>query len=140
MMYRTRRHNILGNWNDFDGLFKEFDRFFAPSRQHCSDSNVKTVDENHATLTLALPGVDPKDIEVQVNENIVTITAESNPQEVDAKLLLDEISRTSTRRSYRVAFRPDPKKVKATSKNGILTVELERAAADKPKKIKVLAA
>ena len=139
-MYRTHTHSILGNWNEFDSIFKEFDRFFAPSPRQCADSNVKAVDENHATLTLALPGVDPKDIEVQVNENIVTITAESHPAEVDAKLLLDEITRTKTHKSYRVAFRPDPKKVKATSKAGMLTIELERAAADKPKKINVLAA
>ena len=139
-MYSTITRNLFNNWPEFDTLFRNLDRSFQPLRESRLDCNKQMVDDNHATLTLALPGVDPKSIEVQINENTVTITAEPSASEIDAKLLLDEITRTPTRRSYRLAFRPDPKKVKATSKDGILTVELERAAKDKPRTIKVQAA
>ena len=89
-MYRTLTRNRTHNWHGFDSLFKEFERHFAPLRAQTTGHSVQSTDDNHATITLALPGVDPKDIEVQVNDNVVTISAEAHLADAEGKLLLDE--------------------------------------------------
>ena len=133
--------NQLFNWNEFDELFKHLDRNFGLIDNRDRDANIQT-DDNGATLRLEVPGVTPHDIEVNVEDNEVHITAKSETPELGEgeRYMMHEFGSRDLDRRFKLPFAVDAKKVKASCVNGVLTLEVPRAASAKPKKIKVLAA
>ncbi len=132
------------NWRGFNGLFGEFNRLFnhvAEGRAGYPRLNVWT-NEDGAELAVELPGMAPEDVELSVHGNEITIRGEKAAPEAEegetwhrSERLNGAFSRTVT-----LPFQVDAKNVSAEGKNGILTVKVARAAADKPEKIKVIAA
>jgi HSP20 family protein len=87
------------------------------------------------TLTVELPGVEEKDIEVALSGNQLTIKGEKKSEQEDKK---DEQGRVFHRveRSYgafqrtmTVPFDVEPDKVSAQFKDGVLTITLPKPAA-----------
>ncbi len=90
-----------------------------------------------------VPGVDPKDIEVTLDNGTLTIRGERKLETKD-----EDESRNFRRveRLYGTFYRrfslpdtADPEKVKATGKHGVLEVVIPKQAAVQPKRIKVAA-
>lgn len=133
--------NQLFNGNEFDELFKQMDRSFGLISNFNPLANVHT-DEDGAKLHLEVPGIAPEDIEVNIQENEVHVTAKSKASELGEgeRYLMHEFGNRSFERRFKLPFAVDAKKVKANCTNGVLTLEIPRAASAKPKKIKVLAA
>ena len=132
------------NWRGLDEMFGEFNRLFnhvTEGRAGYPRLNVWTNDDG-AELAVELPGVAPEDVELSARGNEITIRGEKPAPEAEegetwhrSERLNGSFSRTVT-----LPFQVDAEKVSAESKNGILTVKVARAAADKPKKIKVIPA
>ncbi|HPD31373.1 MAG TPA: Hsp20/alpha crystallin family protein [Phycisphaerae bacterium] len=95
--------------------------------------------ENDVTLTAELPGVDPKDVEISVSDNMLTISGEKKQEKEEKKRNYHYVERSfgSFRRSIQLPSSVDPNKVDATYRNGVLTVTLQKRPDAKPKRIAV---
>lgn len=95
--------------------------------------------ENEVTVTAELPGVDPKDVEISVSDNLLTIRGEKKQEKEDKRRNYHYIERSygSFHRSIQLPSTADPGRVEAEYKNGVLTVTLQKRPEAKPKKIAV---
>ena len=98
---------------------------------------------NDIKLKAELPGMDEKDIEVQLTDRMLTISGEKKEEheegEKGSNYYLSERRYGSFKRSISVPEGIDPDKVEATFNKGVLTVTLQKTpeARKKPKKIEV---
>jgi HSP20 family protein len=118
---------------------------FSPDRTRMNQAfpamNAWT-NENEEIVTAEIPGVEPKEIEITVNNDVLTITGERKAVDSSEDIRYHRRERVNGKfsRSIQLAFPVDPEKVNASIENGILTVVLPRAEADKPRKISVKSA
>lgn len=90
------------------------------------------------TLRFDLPGVDPSKVDVTVEGNILTVTAESSVDEDEGVTwLLRERPAGSHQREVRLGERLDPSAVDANFDNGVLTVTIPMREEAKPHKVSV---
>ena len=134
--------NTLARLNSFDNLFDLF--FEKPSFSHSPKALVPALNahetEKEISLELELPGFNKSDIEVSVENDLLTITAKksSEKEEKDKKWLKREISRGHYQRRITLPENVDVEKISAESKDGILTVSIPKVeVVDKVKKISV---
>ncbi|NLE67656.1 MAG: Hsp20/alpha crystallin family protein [Lentisphaerae bacterium] len=94
-----------------------------------------------AVLKAEIPGVDPADIAVSVQDEQVDISGERKQDPVSDEMVCHRAERGFGKfaRSFTLPFAVEKDKVSAGYKNGVLMVTLPRAEAAKPKQIKVLA-
>jgi HSP20 family protein len=131
-----------------DRLRREMNRLFAdwPARANWGLAptfpamNVWT-DEDSAILTAELPGVSIDDIDISVEKDTLTLYGKRQPEELEEGATYHRRERRTGnfQRAFRLGFQVDADKVQAELKNGILSVLLPRAEADKPKKIAIKA-
>jgi HSP20 family protein len=90
-------------------------------------------------VTVELPGVDPKEVNIQVTGNVLTVSGECKQEKEEKKRDYHSMERSfgSFRRSVQLPSTVDADKVDATFKNGVLTVKLSKHAETKPKRITV---
>lgn len=106
------------------------DDFFTPvtrSNQVVPAVNVKENEKNF-TLELAVPGIDKKDLKIDINEDILTISSEMNSEneEENNGYKRKEFSYSSFNRSFYIPENVTREKIAATYKDGILSVELPK--------------
>lgn len=94
---------------------------------------------NDIVLTAEVPGVDPKSIDVSVQNSKLTFsgTIATHEKKENEYYIRGERRCGSFRRELELPFRIDSAKVDAKYKNGILTLTIPRAEEDKIKKIAV---
>ena len=95
--------------------------------------------ENELVLKADLPGVSEKDIDVRVENNMLTVRGE---RQFETKVKEDNylrIERTygSFSRSFGLPNTVNTEAISAEYKNGVLTVQLPKRAESKPKQVKV---
>jgi HSP20 family protein len=95
--------------------------------------------DNDVTVSAELPGVDPKDVDISVSGNTLTIHGEKKEEKEDKKKDYHYVERSygSFHRSVQLPSSVDPNKVDATYKNGVLTVTLAKHAEARPRRITV---
>jgi HSP20 family protein len=97
--------------------------------------------ENSVVVTGELPGETPDDVTINLQEDVLTLEGARRPKpEQDVNWQRSERAYGSFSSAVQLPFRVDPDKVQARFSNGILEIELERLAADRPKKIEIRAA
>jgi len=130
----------------FDGvnqLKREMNRLFnnyAPDAYRPYPAvNIWSKDDE-VMITAELPGFDPSGIDVSVQGLQLTIQGERKANEMSAGVVCHRRERGSGGfvRTIRLPYEADESKVKATFKNGVLSIAVPRAEQSKPKKIKVL--
>jgi HSP20 family protein len=86
-----------------------------------------------------LPGIDPKDIDISVNEGVLTIKGEKRQEkeEKEEGYHLVERSYGSFTRSIRLPREIQNEKINASYKNGILKITLPKSEEAKKKEIKI---
>ena len=86
-----------------------------------------------------MPGVDPKDVEISVIGDELTLRGKINAQEAPATEILLRRERPAGEfvRTLQLPFRANTGAVKATCKNGILRISVPRSEEEKPRKIAV---
>ncbi len=140
-----RRYSPLSIWREMDRLQREMDRLFeefAPRRLRTAPGfpamNV-WADEESVIVTAELPGLDSKDIQLDVLDGTLTLRGERKPDELPegARVHRQERGYGKFARTLELPFKVDVDKVKATFKNGVLQVTLPRAEEDRPKKIAI---
>ena len=98
--------------------------------------------EGELTVNLDLPGVDPNNVEVSVENNVLTIRGERKFEEKQDKENYHRVERSygSFARSFTLSTRVDSDKIRANYNAGVLTITLPKAEAAKPKKIQIATA
>jgi len=91
---------------------------------------------------LEVPGMDPKDLDISVTGDVLTISGEKKREreEKEQNYHLVERSYGKFSRSVRLPSTVDPDRVEASYKDGILTITLDKTEQAKIKKIEVKAA
>jgi HSP20 family protein len=85
--------------------------------------------DNEIRLKVEMPGVDPKDVEVDVDEDgVLTIRGEKKVEHRDERenAHIAERAFGVFQRSLRLPFKVDPNQVQARFENGVLTVVLPK--------------
>lgn len=103
---------------------------------------VSRVEENDDafTLTVELPGVGEKDIELTLENRTLSITAENTVQNVkEHTLVLNEIPEVRYRTAFDLPERVDTAGVKAAHRNGLLILTLPKREEVKPRRIAIAA-
>lgn len=123
-------------WLDTDNFFN--DDFFIKEDSRPA-MNIKE-NEDHFNIELAAPGFDKKDFEVTLDDHILQVSAEKQVEkkEEENNYTRKEFSYNSFRRSLQLPTTVDEvKEVKASYKNGILNLELQKKEGAKttPKKM-----
>jgi HSP20 family protein len=87
--------------------------------------------EKEVKICAELPGVDEKDVQIELDEDVLTIRGEKKAEEErkDENYHVMERSYGSFARSIRLPFDIDPDQVRASFENGVLTVVLPKQAA-----------
>jgi HSP20 family protein len=98
--------------------------------------------ENDAVVTAELPGIESGDIDISVHGDALTLRGSRKPVELkeNETFYRSERMRGEFSRTLKLPFRIDAEKVSATFNKGVLSIQVPRAEADKPRKISVKAA
>ena len=119
--------NWKSNNNVFD-IFDNFDRYFnnivQDNYRYTTPSvNISDNDKKYS-LSLDMPGVNKKDIEITVDDGVMTIKAERKIE--DNQALYSESSPLNYARSFYVPEDGDHTKIKANSNDGVLLIEIPK--------------
>lgn len=143
--------NSITRWDpfrNFSAFQDQFNRMVESSLKASPDNSALTtwapaVDiyetENDLVLKADLPEVAEKDIDIRVENNMLTIRGERKFEESvkEDNYLRVERAYGSFSRSFSLPTTVDTESIKANYKNGVLTVELPKRAESKPKQVKI---
>ncbi|MFW0072585.1 MAG: Hsp20/alpha crystallin family protein [Coxiella-like endosymbiont] len=94
---------------------------------------------SHYLICADVPGVDPKEIEVSMENNVLTIKGEkeTKAEEKDENYLRVERTKGSFMRWFSLPESVDPEHIKAKSKYGVLEITVPKATMSTSKKIEI---
>lgn len=92
--------------------------------------------EEGLTLVADLPGLEKDDLNVDIDKGVLTIQG-ATKLEAAGNRLFDEFSVAGYYRQFRLPEGIDPDRTAAELKDGVLTLNLPKAEAAKPKKIAI---
>lgn len=98
--------------------------------------------EEAVVVTAELPGIEPADIDISVQDNVLTLSGARREPEVTegARWHRNERGHGRFTRTVRLPFSASDDKVEARMANGVLRIVVGRPEQDKPKKIEIQAA
>jgi HSP20 family protein len=89
-------------------------------------------------VRMDVPGVDRSTLDVTVDDNAVTVSAERHARrEEDAELLISERPQGSFTRRFTLGTVVDSSRIDATYEDGVLTLTIPVSEAAKPRRIEV---
>jgi HSP20 family protein len=96
-------------------------------------------DEHNLVLKMEIPGINDEDLNVSLENNMLTVTGERKFEKEEKEENFHRIERRygSFTRTFRLPNTVDPEKVEAAYDKGILKLTLAKRAEAKPKQIKV---
>src|SRR5580698_7420333 len=141
----------LNRWEPFRGaatLQQQLNRLFGNVLERSAEESNLTAwapavdiyeNEHELVVKADLPDVDPKDLDIRVENNILTIRGERKfeKQVNDSNYLRIERSYGSFARSFQLANTVNSEAIKADYQNGVLTLHIPKREEAKPKQIKV---
>jgi len=135
--------SVAAPWqDDFQRIVQQF---FGDADASLSGvfSPVLDVEENDEgfTLHVELPGVAPTDVDVSIEDSVLTIAGQRDFYSEKNAEGFRRIERRFGRfhRAVRLPDRVDPDNISATYKDGLLTVTVPKAESAKPRRIEVAA-
>ena len=126
-------------------LFRDFDRaldsFFVDTPVWNSRTPAVDVreEEGRYVLEAELPGLGEKDVEVKVEENLLTLSSAKSGEKEEKKdgYLMRERCSASFQRSFVLPGDVDRENIHARFRNGLLVLELNKKPEVKPKSIEI---
>lgn len=151
-MAENRQERAVEAWSPFrdlgfGGLGRVFDelmagRPFAAAGGRWSPALDVSENEKSWILTVELPGARREDVSVEVHEDLLTIRGEKRceREEKEEKRHYVERCYGSFTRSLRLPANVDPDGIRASFRDGVLTVEVPKTETQKPRTIDIKAA
>jgi len=95
--------------------------------------------ENEIVLKADVPAIDPNQIDIQVQNQTLTIKGERQFEKADNTKSIHRVERNygTFARSFTVPTTVDTERVAADYKNGVLTISLPKKEAAKPRQVKI---
>src|ERR1700720_2637918 len=143
---------VLTRWEpfrEFSTLQDRMNRLFRETQGNSQDESLTTSgfapavdvyeDEHNVTLKIEVPGIDEKDIDVRVENNILTVHGERKIEKEEKEENYRRIERQygSFSRTFTLPNTVDTESVSADYEKGVLKIKLAKKAEAKPKQIKV---
>jgi HSP20 family protein len=128
---------------DIRSFVDNFDRFFTRMVERPSGSRLLPIDvvetADKWVLRAAVPGVSPEELDINIENNVLTIRGESRLSEEfqDSKVYRQELAYGVFTRSIRLPNSVDVDQVEADFTNGMVTISLPKVVEVKPVPIKV---
>ena len=96
-------------------------------------------DDQNIVVQAELPGVTENDVEIRLENNVLTINGERRLEHEDRKQNVHRIERGYGRftRSFTLPAVVEPERVQANFDNGLLTITIPRREESKPRQIKI---
>lgn len=133
-------HN-LRTWNSFDRIFRDFFNDYEEESRSVNWTPATDINESDDsfTVTADLPGIDKKDVQISVKDNVLTISGERKLGEATDSDNYHRRERLagSFKRCFRLPEIVNENKISAKFKNGILAIDLPKAEEVKPKEIEI---
>lgn len=137
--YKEPVFSLSNVFDDFLG-----DGFFFNSGREVSRHKWPNVDivenDNNYTIEADLPGLEKKDITINVENGVLTISGEKNKDKKERKkgrYYYYERSYGSFCRTFALPENIDEKNIQANYKNGLLSLTIKKTEKAKPKAIEV---
>jgi HSP20 family protein len=123
---------------DMNRLFSQYSSAQLRTAPDYPAINIWTNEEG-LFVSAEMPGVRVEDIDINVNNNILTINGRRSPDEAPENAHFHRRERSSGEfsRTIELPYAVDAGKVEATFKDGILNITLPKTEAEKPKKIAI---
>ena len=127
MLARINRNYVPAYWDDFFN-----DKFFNQVKgTTCSGSNPAvnvSEDDRGYTIEVAAPGIDRKDFNLEIDNDVLTISTVKNESQEENKpnFLRREFNYESFKRSFQLPESVDQEQIKATHEAGILKLTLPK--------------
>ena len=124
----------------FDDMFDQFESMLGNGGMTMQSNyppyNIRKTGKDNYSIEVALAGFNKKDVEVEFEDNILTVKTKqlnkSEDQNVDGEIIHKGISQRQFARSFTIA--DDVKVNGAELKDGLLTIACERVLPDHKKK------
>ena len=137
--------NMFGSLQrEIDRLFDDFTRslgMFGAQGLNLVPSIDVTENEKEIDISVELPGLERKDVDISIEDDVLTIRGE---KKVESEQKDDKKNVHLAERSYGVFYRVlqlppgvEPSSIKATMANGVLKVTIPKPAKSEAKKIEV---
>ncbi|MGH9377915.1 MAG: Hsp20/alpha crystallin family protein [Terriglobia bacterium] len=133
----------MTNPDHFNQFFNEALSNFANGEQLSSKAWTPAVDvyetDHSLVLKTELPGLDPKDIEVRIENGTLYLTGERKQESEVKEENYHRIERSygTFLRTFKLPNSVDAENVKAEYKDGVLTLTLAKREEAKPKTVKI---
>ncbi len=139
----TRRRPVLSLYDDMNGLFNQLwsRPFFGDAVLRNTWSPAFDIREikDQVIFEAELPGLSKKDIDISLQDSVLTISGERDEREVteDETVHRSELRYGKFIRSFTLPTQVDEDKVEAKYHNGILNITLTKVVPEEPEKKKI---
>ena len=121
--------------------FREIDRVFSQAFDSSRQVSMPMDAYRHGdsfVVHLDLPGVDPSSIDVSIEQNVLTVSAERHWESVDGdQIVAKERRQGSFSRQLFLGNALNADKIHASYENGVLTLTIPVAERAKPRKVEI---
>src|SRR5437016_11940364 len=143
---------VITRWDpfpEFSTLQDRMNRLFRESHGPEGEESLSTStfappvdvyeDDHNVVLTIEVPGIDEKDIDVRIENNTLTVHGERKMEKEEKEENFRRVERQygSFTRSFTLPTAVDTGQVSADYDKGVLKINLAKKAEAKPKQIKV---
>lgn len=118
--------------------FSRFDWEWPELSPHAMRVDVQNQDDRYL-LEAEIPGVSEDDVDINVEDNMLTVSVEQKKEEEDEKkqYMVRERLHRSLKRSFTLPKDADRETITASFKRGILTLDIPKSEDAKPRKITI---
>jgi HSP20 family protein len=141
MLARINRRFVPAYWDDFFN-----DNFFSNGHNYSAEGSAPAVnvaeDEKQYRIEVAIPGLNRKDVQIDLEDDVLTISSEhrENKEEKKDNYMRREFRQSAFKRSFQLPESVDQSKIEASHDAGILTIQLpkrEEVLQKAPKQIEI---
>ena len=140
--------NRIPMWSSISDFDEMFERAFQnpwslmtetrPVTRELFQANVEVEETDSAyLLSVDLPGIRKEDIQIDLNERVLTVSGERKREGVSINGKTSERHYGKFQRSFTLPSTIDASKVEANLENGVLTIVLAKSEATKPRSIQI---
>jgi HSP20 family protein len=143
LLQRITDRDVLGSLSDMHRLQQQLNRFLtlgsiSTAAHEFPPINVWTSEEG-AIVRTEIAGVNPEDVDISLVNDTLTIKGERRPDSMEEGETCHRQERGFGQfaRTVKLPFSVEPDAVQADFRDGVLRIDLPRAAVEKPRKISV---
>ena len=126
----VRQNSNLSPWANFDEFFKDAEMLFKPSLFYADSVTTPRVniheDESNILVDMEIPGVDKKDLSINISNGVLTISGEKKNQHQDKKARRKESYYGRFERSFSLPEDVKIEDITAKHESGVLKLSIPK--------------